>query len=45
MDPNGLHIWPRQTFMMIALPNQVKGISKYTYNLIEEIYKQFLFSG
>ncbi|KAI8616518.1 hypothetical protein BC830DRAFT_1167744 [Chytriomyces sp. MP71] len=21
MDPNHLHIWPRQTFMMIALPN------------------------
>jgi 2-polyprenyl-6-methoxyphenol hydroxylase-like FAD-dependent oxidoreductase len=23
MDPNHLHIWPRQTFMMIALPNVV----------------------
>lgn len=22
MPPNHLHIWPRQTFMMIALPNQ-----------------------
>jgi kynurenine 3-monooxygenase len=21
MDPNHLHIWPRQSFMMIALPN------------------------
>ena len=23
MDSTHLHIWPRQTFMMIALPNQV----------------------
>jgi hypothetical protein len=23
MDPNHLHIWPRYTFMMIALPNLV----------------------
>jgi kynurenine 3-monooxygenase len=23
MDSNHLHIWPRQTFMMIALPNKV----------------------
>ena len=23
MNPNHLHIWPRQTFMMIALPNTV----------------------
>jgi kynurenine 3-monooxygenase len=22
MEPNYLHIWPRGTFMMIALPNQ-----------------------
>ncbi|QQP53818.1 Kynurenine 3monooxygenase, partial [Caligus rogercresseyi] len=22
MDPEGLHIWPRNQFMMIALPNQ-----------------------
>ena len=24
MDPNGLHIWPRKSFMMIALPNPDK---------------------
>ena len=24
MAVNYLHIWPRQTFMMIALPNQVE---------------------
>ena len=23
MEPNYLHIWPRDTFMMIALPNTV----------------------
>ena len=23
MDPNHLHIWPRKTFMLIALPNLV----------------------
>ena len=23
MEPNYLHIWPRDTFMMIALPNMV----------------------
>lgn len=25
MKPNYLHIWPRNTFMMIALPNTVSG--------------------
>lgn len=24
MEPNYLHIWPRNTFMMIALPNMVR---------------------
>lgn len=23
MDPNHLHIWPKHTYMMIALPNPV----------------------
>ena len=23
LDPNHLHIWPRHTFMLIALPNKV----------------------
>lgn len=23
MDPNHLHIWPRHSFMLIALPNKV----------------------
>ncbi|KAI8903835.1 hypothetical protein EDD86DRAFT_214444 [Gorgonomyces haynaldii] len=27
MDPQHLHIWPRQTFMMIALPNQDKSFT------------------
>lgn len=28
MKPNYLHIWPRNTFMMIALPNLVSGAPK-----------------
>ena len=24
LDPNHLHIWPRHSFMLIALPNQVR---------------------
>ena len=24
LDPNHLHIWPRHTFMLIALPNPVR---------------------
>lgn len=24
LDPNHLHIWPRHTFMLIALPNKVE---------------------
>jgi kynurenine 3-monooxygenase len=27
MDPNHLHIWPRHTFMMIALPNRDKSFT------------------
>lgn len=27
MDPNHLHIWPRQSFMMIALPNMDKSFT------------------
>lgn len=27
MDPNHLHIWPRHTFMMIALPNTDKSFT------------------
>ena len=26
LDPNHLHIWPRHSFMLIALPNKVKGL-------------------
>jgi kynurenine 3-monooxygenase len=29
LDPNHLHIWPRHSFMLIALPNKV---SKYAYH-------------
>lgn len=25
IDPNHLHIWPRHSFMLIALPNKVRG--------------------
>jgi hypothetical protein len=25
LDPNYLHIWPRHSFMLIALPNKVRG--------------------
>jgi hypothetical protein len=25
LDPNHLHIWPRHSFMLIALPNRVRG--------------------
>jgi kynurenine 3-monooxygenase len=25
LDPNHLHIWPRHSFMLIALPNRVSG--------------------
>lgn len=24
LDPNHLHIWPRHSFMLIALPNKVR---------------------
>ena len=27
LDPNYLHIWPRHSFMLIALPNQVSEFS------------------
>ena len=26
LDPNHLHIWPRHSFMLIALPNKVNGL-------------------
>jgi kynurenine 3-monooxygenase len=32
LDPNYLHIWPRHSFMLIALPNQV-----YTYAYILDV--------
>lgn len=28
LDPNHLHIWPRHTFMLIALPNPVSYIGQ-----------------
>ena len=31
LDPNYLHIWPRHSFMLIALPNKVKK-SLYSVN-------------
>lgn len=29
LDPNHLHIWPRHTFMLIALPNPVGHLCAY----------------
>lgn len=37
MDTRHLHIWPRQTFMMIALPNRdnsFTGTPRYTVSLL-----------
>ncbi|XP_028393248.1 uncharacterized protein LOC114517663 [Dendronephthya gigantea] len=39
MDPNGLHIWPRQTFMMIALPNQDKSFTCTLFMPFEMFHK------
>lgn len=27
LDPNGLHIWPRHSFMLVALPNKVYSLA------------------
>lgn len=28
LDPNHLHIWPRHSFMLIALPNKVSNLPR-----------------
>jgi len=33
LDPNHLHIWPRHSFMLIALPNKVKPLSSDLFML------------
>jgi kynurenine 3-monooxygenase len=33
LDPNHLHIWPRHSFMLIALPNKVKSHVSNIYTL------------
>lgn len=33
LEPNGLHIWPRHSFMLIALPNKVRMIPLFSFSL------------
>ncbi|KAJ1537281.1 hypothetical protein HK096_009533 [Nowakowskiella sp. JEL0078] len=39
MDPNHLHIWPRKTFMMIALPNPDKSFTVTLFMPVQEFEK------
>ncbi|OXB61459.1 hypothetical protein ASZ78_010215, partial [Callipepla squamata] len=39
MEPNYLHIWPRNTFMMIALPNMDKSFTCTLFMPFEEFEK------
>ncbi|XP_007481618.1 kynurenine 3-monooxygenase isoform X1 [Monodelphis domestica] len=39
MEPNYLHIWPRNTFMMIALPNQNKSFTCTLFMPFEDFEK------
>ncbi|XP_028387217.1 LOW QUALITY PROTEIN: kynurenine 3-monooxygenase [Phyllostomus discolor] len=39
MEPNYLHIWPRNTFMMIALPNKDKSFTCTLFMPFEEFEK------
>nr|AAI06591.1 MGC131364 protein [Xenopus laevis] len=39
MEPNYLHIWPRNTFMMIALPNLFSCTSLHSLQLIHILLK------
>ncbi len=39
LDPHGLHIWPRHSFMLIALPNKV---GSYSYNTVHTVPLVFL---
>lgn len=39
LDPNHLHIWPRHTFMLIALPNPV------IFSLLFRPFANFAFSA
>ncbi|EWC46231.1 hypothetical protein DRE_04609 [Drechslerella stenobrocha 248] len=41
LDPNHLHIWPRQTFMFIALPNQDRTFT-CTLFMPEEMFKNIV---
>ena len=54
MDPDGLHIWPRGTFMLIALPNLDKSFTctlffpydgEYSFNSINDREKLMEFFG
>ncbi|XP_053461699.1 kynurenine 3-monooxygenase isoform X2 [Nycticebus coucang] len=44
MEPNYLHIWPRNTFMMIALPNKNKSFTCTLFMPFEE-YEKLLTSS
>jgi hypothetical protein len=43
LDPNHLHIWPRHSFMLIALPNKVSRLLQTSpisiYNLGHALYR------
>ncbi|KAK6340878.1 kynurenine 3-monooxygenase, mitochondrial precursor [Orbilia brochopaga] len=41
LDPNHLHIWPRQTFMFIALPNQDRSFT-CTLFMPEDMFKDIV---
>jgi kynurenine 3-monooxygenase len=36
LDPNHLHIWPRHSFMLIALPNKVRALCVATFPSSEQ---------
>ena len=38
MAVNFLHIWPRQTFMLIALPNQVSRYMQQNQYTVEALH-------
>lgn len=38
LDPNHLHIWPRHTFMLIALPNKVKSTLVNSFSRLEYLW-------
>src|SRR5216683_2760596 len=41
LDPNHLHIWPRHSFMLIALPNKVSSLLQTSPILIFDLPEHF----